>query len=218
MTLYSADVMDMAKPVKKTHKRTKVNPPEEQGPPKAEPLGVPSEPVEIKTKEPKQRTEKQIAALAKAQETRKRKREEALKAKADAEAEIQRKEQEIKAKDEAMLAKKEEAKEKRRLARLAKKEKTMEEEVDKVLAEKNPKVNAETQTDTKPPVWFQKYVEGVKSEQVRQSLEKVPKKKLIEESRIAAHQSWGNGLTRDRVRNEVDNHMGRMYSMIFSGR
>lgn len=41
--------------------------------------------------------------------------------------------------------------------------------------------------------------------------EKVPAKKVKEEAKEAATKSWNHGLTRNRVQNEVDSHMSRMY-------
>ena len=69
-----------------------------------------------------------------------------------------------------------------------------------------------------PPQWFQKYVEGVKKEEAVQKVEKVPAKQVKIEAQQAAQKSWDDGLTRDRVSNEVDNHMNRMYGMIFAKR
>jgi hypothetical protein len=67
-----------------------------------------------------------------------------------------------------------------------------------------------------PPQWFAKYVEGVKKEQATLKPEKVAPKQIKEEARETASKSWNNGLTRNRVENEVNGHMSRMYSMIFS--
>lgn len=67
-----------------------------------------------------------------------------------------------------------------------------------------------------PPQWFAKYVEGVKKEQATLKTEKVAPKQIKEEARETASKSWNNGLTRNRVENEVNGHMSRMYSMIFS--
>lgn len=67
-----------------------------------------------------------------------------------------------------------------------------------------------------PPQWFAKYVEGVKKEQATLKTEKVAPKQIKEEAKEAASKSWNNGLTRNRVENEVNGHMSRMYSMIFS--
>lgn len=69
-----------------------------------------------------------------------------------------------------------------------------------------------------PPVWFEKYIEGVKKEEALAKAEKVPAKVVKQEAQQVAQKSWDNGLTRDRVSNEVDNHMTRMYSMIFNRR
>jgi len=59
---------------------------------------------------------------------------------------------------------------------------------------------------TIPPQWFAKYVEGVKKEQATLKPEKVGQKKIKEEAKEAASKSWNNGLTRNRVQNEVDSH------------
>ena len=69
-----------------------------------------------------------------------------------------------------------------------------------------------------PPAWFQKYVAGVKSEEAKQSSVKVPKKEVLQEAKQTAQEQWNNGLTRDRIQNEVDSHMSRMYGMIFNNR
>jgi hypothetical protein len=45
--------------------------------------------------------------------------------------------------------------------------------------------------------------------------EKTPIKKAKIEAKETAAKSWNDGFVRDRVTNEVDNHMNRMYSMIF---
>lgn len=82
-----------------------------------------------------------------------------------------------------------------------------------------PKKRVRKQTPKgEPPQWFQKYVEGVKKEEAVQKVEKVPAKQVKIEAQQAAQKSWDDGLTRDRVSNEVDNHMNRMYGMIFAKR
>jgi hypothetical protein len=72
-----------------------------------------------------------------------------------------------------------------------------------------------TKENLEPPQWFNKYVEGVKKEEAVQKAEKVPAKQVKQEAQEVAQKSWNDGLTRDRVSNEVDSHMNRMYSMIF---
>lgn len=69
--------------------------------------------------------------------------------------------------------------------------------------------------ESEPPVWFKKYIEGVQREKKMQAGEKVAKKQLKEEAEGLAQKSWEDGLTRDRVNDELDNHMSRMHRMIF---
>lgn len=101
----------------------------------------------------------------------------------------------------------------------------VEPEVEKVLPPKKRRVQkpksepkAEAPISSEPPQWFKKYVEGVKKEEAVHKEEKVPAKQVKLEAQEVAQKSWDNGLTRDRVSNEVDGHMNRMYSMIFARR
>lgn len=71
---------------------------------------------------------------------------------------------------------------------------------------------------TVPPLWFEKYIQGVKKEEAAAKQEKVSAKQVKQEAQEAAQKSWENGLTRDRVANEVDQHLSRMYNMVFSRR
>lgn len=222
MTLYSADIMEFAKPVEKAaHKKTtKASAPEET-------TKTPEETIEKVEPVKKEMSEKRKAALAKAQETRKRKREEAQLAKQQ-ETEAKQKEEEMLAKEKTLAEEKKLLlKEKRRQARLAKKNsvpetpeepKTEEEpkEEQKEVEEVVNKRKRARKNPADPPAWFQKYVEGVKKEQSKHVDQKVPQKQVKFEAQAAAKKSWDNGLTRDRVKNEVDQHMNRMYSMIFS--
>ena len=73
-----------------------------------------------------------------------------------------------------------------------------------------------TSTEEEPPAWFRKYVTGVKNEESQHRAPKKPKKQVVKEANQVATEQWGNGLVRDRVRNEVDQHMSRMYQMIFN--
>ena len=216
MTLYSADVLDMAKPVSKKGKGKQ-----------KEIEAAPLEPIEptkpVKEKRPA--TEKQLAALAKAQETRKRKREEAEAQKQAAAKEEQDKiEKETLAK-KALEEKKLAQKEKRKLKKLEKagpitdaptppptaaSEQSMEEVIDR-------EVKKFKKEDT-PPAWFKQYVAGVKKEEAKISRDKKPNKQIRKEAQEVAHTQWADGFTRDRVQNEVDGHMSRMYQMMFSGR
>ena len=81
---------------------------------------------------------------------------------------------------------------------------------------KKPRAPRKKRDPAEAPIWFAKYIEGVKKEQSALKNEKVPAKKVKEEAQEVASKSWNHGLTRNRVQNEVDGHMSRMYSMIFS--
>lgn len=212
--LYSADLLESAKPVKG------------------------KEPEKIK----KPATDKQLAALAKAQETRKRKKAEkdALKEQESTkEKEIQQLEQ---AKLEQAEAKKRAAAEKRKATRDAKKLQQpsppaskdgnvdTETEASTAVADKevepkkrkraSPDVVPSTQASdsNEPPGWFKKYISGVKKEENAAKKVKLPKKQVDQEVEEVAHKQWGDGYVRDRLRNEVDGHMNRMYGMIFGQR
>lgn len=84
----------------------------------------------------------------------------------------------------------------------------VEEAVEAPKAEKvkKPRAPRVKKDPTIPPQWFAKYVEGVKKEQASMKTEKTPAKKIREEANDAALKSWNNGLTRNRVQNEVDSH------------
>jgi len=68
-----------------------------------------------------------------------------------------------------------------------------------------------------PPPWFKKYIGSVKKEENAVG-DKKPKKAMAEEIETVAEKTWNDGVTRDRVKQEVDNHMSRMYSQIFGNR
>ena len=218
MTLYSADVFDLAKPVSKKGKGK-------------EPTGEVKEP-EMQVEKEKQKkvaSEKQLAALSKAQETRKRKREEAEAVTSAA----QKQEQERIEKETETKQKKEQKKQQQKEKRLLKKtekapatppptetsssngseelslEEAIDHEVKKMKTSSNP---------SGPPAWFKQYVAGVKKEEAKISREKKPNKQIQKEAREVAQTSWDDGFTRDRLRNEVDGHMSRMYQMMFGGR
>lgn len=208
MTLYSADVLDLAKPVPKKGKGKKnIEKIEEV----TETVPVPEPEVVEVTPSKKQPTEKQLAALAKAQESRKRKREEIEKVKQDFIAAEKQKEE-----------KKAETKEKRKTKKIQKlltPPPSLDEEIDQAVKEFTtaPKVS-KIKNDDEPPSWFKQYVSGVKREEAKISHEKKPKKQIQQEAVEVAQKNWSDSFTRDRVRNEVDGHMSRMYQMMFNGR
>lgn len=229
--LYSADLLQVSKPVKRKRVDKPISPPSTESEPsekaddevkpaprkravkketvKPEETVEESKPVEpepvpeVKPKKP--RTEKQLAALEKAKEARRLKKEAADKEKAEkaAQAELANK---LKAE------KKEQAKQRRReLQALKKQELVSSEPLPK------PKVTVK-QNKSDPPQWFKKYVEGVKQEQTKLNGDKKPVKQVRQEAGEEAETKWKDNHTRDRVTHEVDSHMNRMYGMIFGAR
>jgi hypothetical protein len=177
-----------------------------------------AEPVQKEKRVP---SEKQLAALQKAQETRKRKRDEAnaLKEQQQAEEEGLKKLEELKI--QKQKEKKEAAAAKRKEKRDAKKQvPTPDASVASTQKKKRVAKPKEmvAHDDKEPPVWFKKYISNVKKEENRASTTKKPAKQVQEEVAEVAHKQWGDGMVRDRLRNEVDGHMNRMYGMIFGQR
>lgn len=231
MTLYSANVLDLATPVhaqKKSsggRKRKSDTLTEKTNlPPKVE-TESPQVPSEPPTK--KALSEKQVAALVKAKEARLKKKEEAEKAllenqeKARREVEAHEQAQRVAEEKKAVL------KEKRRLAREAKVLQTPPDtsadgdsvaEIIEEVAREPTKKKVRLEDDTTPPTWFKQYVAGVKKEEAKVGRDKKPQKQIVQEAQEVAKHQWNDGFTRDRVRTEVDNHMSRMYHMMFGGR
>jgi hypothetical protein len=86
----------------------------------------------------------------------------------------------------------------------------------KIKVHSEPKESREATND--PPEWFKKYVAGVQKEKASSvgHVTKKQEKEIKTEALKTAHKSWQSGVTRDRVQGEVDSHMGRMYSIVFS--
>jgi hypothetical protein len=175
----------------------------------------------------KERSEKQIAAFEKAKETRKRKRDEAellskLAAKEEAERlsrEETEKEAKVKAVEDAALAaskqaKKEAAKQKRLQKQLA----TPPDSTESTSPTQEVKLTEPSEAKEEPPSWFKKYISGVKLEENHHATPPVAKKVVKQNAEIEATNQWSQGVVRDRVNNEVNQHLHRLYSQIFSGR
>ena len=218
--LYAADLEELAKPVKGGRKRKQIDPPATPPPTEgsettetvpaqetpAATVPVPTEPVN------NQKSEKQIAALERAREKRRLQKEEQ-----------ERLRQEEAAREaalaEAKRLKLEAAKEKRRLAR---EQKLLNEGLEPIPEKgqviKNRRSRPVYREDHEPPQWFKKYIETVKTEQSKLKEEKKPQKAIREEAQQEAQVHWGDEPTRSKITHEVDNHMNRMYSMIFNRR
>ena len=221
MVLYTADISKLAVPVKSVQKPRKKE---------KEHVEVDQKEVELVTKKRKP-TKKQLEKMALEEAVK----QEALREEQE-KKEQERKEQELK---EALQ---EPPKKKRRVKKVEPEipveekkpfgvpEPTQEmtpepshseEEKKKPRKRKAPEVvdvSVKKVKDEDPPHWFQKYVENVKKEEAALRTEKVPAKQIKQEAQEAASKSWNDGLTRDRVTSELDNHMNRMYSQIFARR
>lgn len=66
-----------------------------------------------------------------------------------------------------------------------------------------------------PPPWFNKFVGAMMQEKNEQQGIRVNKKHLKEAATQEAENRWRDGYTRERVRATVDDHVSRMYGMIF---
>lgn len=237
VSLYTADISDIAQPVKKEKKsRSKKNAPKIDTTPEATPVKedntaervtVGKEDVSVPPKTKKPPTEKQLAALAKAQETRKRKRDEKL-AEEQAAIAAQKEEDDKRiALEEAKAAKKAAAAERRKQARLAKKNTpppsemsetvsvTTSQAVDDAVAELKP---AKKQKQVRPPAWFKQFVNSVKQEEAEAAPIKRAKTIVAKEVNKIANEKWQDGFVRDQVQNETSRHESSMYAMIFGKR
>ena len=213
MSIYATDVSLLAPPAPKAKKGGK----KKAAPAVEEPAApaVPAAPVK------KPRTEAQIAATKKATETRKANKA----AEAALKLEIE--------KTEKLLAEtvaKKENKRKRKAAAALEQEATpsvsteeiVDQEVAKVVkkprAPKVAKAPVITPPVEEPPEYLKKYVQGVMKAQNDTSEVKKPQKQIREEAAEHSKATWGDGVKRDIVKSEVDNHMNRMYRMMFPQR
>jgi hypothetical protein len=187
MVLYSADIMDVAQPVKSV-------------------------------KEKKPLTEKQLAAI----ERRKKKTSEK-----ELDTVVKELEKSLDSKPKRKRTKKSEEKVEEEIEKVEEKVEETVEKVEEKVEEKIEKPKRkrvkkeiiksvkEVEKEIEPPVWFKKYIEGVQKEKQIYSEKKIPQKQMKIEAEEVAKKSWENGLTRDRVKDELDNHMSRMHKMIF---
>ncbi len=217
MPLYATNIESLAKPVSVKGKGKKAKA-QTETPPESVESGSVGEP-EKKAKKPP--TEKQLAARAKFAENRKIKLAEQAAEKLRLEKEVEEKQKSI--------ADAEAAKEEKKKARAAARvEKRKAKEIDTAVEEaieapkeeapvkaKKQRVIKPKRDDTVPPVWFERFVESAKIEQSKIAADKKPAKQVKEEAKEVAKASWNDGFTRDRVVDSVDQHMGRLYSMIF---
>jgi hypothetical protein len=211
MVLYAADLSKLDAPTKKLSKKKQVEPVEET-----------SQETPVAEKPKRVLSEKQKEALLKGQETRRLKKEA-----------LQKEKEEHEALEKKLL----EAQKKPRKRKVLEIEAPPVEEIEVATEEVIPKkkrtpkpkpepipesIEAEpkpkrAKKENEPPVWFKKYVEDVQKEKASIGGEVSKKQENIikTEALKVAKKSWQSGFTRDRVQGEVDNHMNRMYGMIF---
>lgn len=218
MPLYAADIESLAKPVKpvkKTQgKKRKVDEASELQ--EDTPVATP-EPEAKKERKPP--TEKQLAARAKFAENRKKKLDEQAAEKLRLEAEVAEKQKAIEAKEAEIAAKKQARAEKRKMKKEEKEiDVAVEKAVEEVAQEPKPKKVKRTlkRDESVPPIWFEKFVESAKMEESKIAADKKPVKMVKEEAKAVAQVQWNDGYTRDRVNQQVDNHMSKLYGMIFA--
>lgn len=72
--------------------------------------------------------------------------------------------------------------------------------------------------DHEPPKWFMNYVSNMKSFQNDVAEKKKPKRVLKNESDDYAKQQWKKPDLRQRVTDNVDSHLTKLYRQIFSNR
>lgn len=183
-------------------------------------------------KEKKPRSEKQIAAFEKAREARKK----TLEAKKSYEKPVEKVEQmepasppqtvsepeiETQVLEDVKVEEEEIPKETKPKKERKTKKRPASEEISETITEKAIKIETKeetTQSEEEAPAWFKSYVIGVKEEQAKAANDKRPKKQVRIEASAVAQKQWQQPQTRERVQNTVNNHMQKMYSMVFPNR
>jgi len=207
MSIYATDISLLAPPAPKAKKGGK----KKAAPVVDEPAAptVPAAPVK------KPRTEAQIAATKKAAETRK--------ANKAAEVELRLKIASTEKALEQAVQKKENKRKRKAVQQEESPSESTEDIVDQEVAkvvkkQRAPKTVAIVPEPEEPPAYLQKYIQGVLKSQNEASEVKKPQKQIKEEAAVQSKAAWGDGVKRDIVRTEVDNHMNRMYRMMFPQR
>lgn len=214
MTIYATNVSDVQPPQK--IKKTRAKKVKEDVAPVA-PQNV--EPVAAPVKEKKPRTQAQIEATKKAAEARRVKK-----------MEMDRVMSQVKENEEALakLVAMKEAKmvsKKRAKKILTPPPSEISEAVDEAVGdlEKQPPkkrqkmvVKIDAPPSEEPPAYLKKYIEGMLKSQNAISDVKKPVKQIKDEANEQSRMTWADNVKRDGFKTEVDNHMNRMYSMMFA--
>lgn len=71
-----------------------------------------------------------------------------------------------------------------------------------------------------PPSWFKNYLldEAKRRNENREKKQRQPLTQVKKDATEVANQKWNDGLTRDRVNNEVTTHMNKLYQQIHGGK
>lgn len=88
--------------------------------------------------------------------------------------------------------------------------------VSKKSAPSTPANTPEPEHDAEPPKWFMKYVESMKTFQNEVSDKKRTKKVVKNEANDYAKEQWKKPEVRQKVTDNVDSHLTKMYRQIFS--
>lgn len=133
------------------------------------------------------------------------------------ETEVAEKQKEIEAKEAVIAEKKKARAEKRKASKVEKEIDTaVEEALVKEPKPKKQRVQKPKRDESVPPIWFERFVESAKMEESKIAADKKPSKQVKEEAKAVAQAQWSDGYTRDRVNQQVDNHMSKLYGMIFA--
>jgi hypothetical protein len=83
-----------------------------------------------------------------------------------------------------------------------------------------PKVIIDGKGADDPPSWFKNYLldEAKRRNEDKEKKSRVPMSEVKKDAHEKAQVKWNDGLTRDRVTNEVNSHMNRLYSQIHGRR
>lgn len=87
----------------------------------------------------------------------------------------------------------------------------------KAIKAANKKIIVSGQVADEPPTWFKAYLHD---EQKRRNADKPKKERssapaVKQAAEVQAAVKWSDGLTRDKVNNEVNGHMARLYNQIY---
>lgn len=84
-----------------------------------------------------------------------------------------------------------------------------------VPKKKGPVIFKEPVSEDVPPRWFEKYILDRKAHENRTSEVKKPAAEVKEEARHMAEETWSNTDVRQKIQKELTTHQEKMYNMMF---